>query len=296
MSTAVQKERIQKRAIYQKKRAGASRWANKWVQSPAWFLGFAVVVAVCFVVYALNIMFGRVHPGSTWGLGYGIAAAVLFVAVFLYGVKRRTMKVRALGRAWYYLQFHVYGGALFLVLMLMHVRFEVPHGVLTWWLWALSLWVVGTGLLGIVIQKWIPTLLAGAVRTEVNYDRIPELVADIRERAEKVADGADYAVQEAYRDELAVDLEAPQFKPIYFLGIAGGLRGKASLFNSLRRMHTAEERERVTKLEELYSAKMDIDAHYTLQKALRGWLYLHVPVSVIALGLLGFHIFTVLYY
>jgi hypothetical protein len=33
-----------------------------------------------------------------------------------------------------------------------------------------------------------------------------------------------------------------------------------------------------------------------LQKALRGWLYLHVPVSVVALGLLGFHIFTVLYW
>jgi len=295
MSTAVQKKPIQKRAVYQKKRPGASRWANKWIQSPQWFLGFGIAVAVCLVVFALNIVFGRVHPGNTWGLSYGIAAAVLFVGVFFYGVKRRTMKVRALGRAWYYLQFHVYGGTLFLLLMLMHVGFKVPQGVLTWWLWALSLWVVGSGLLGIVLQKWIPTLLSGGVRTEVNYDRIPELVEDVRERAEKAAESADYAVREFYRRELAVDFGMPRFRPIYFLGITN-VGSKSSLFDSLRMMQTAEERAKLTELEQLHSAKLDIDAHYTLQKALRGWLYLHVPVSVVALGLLGFHIFTVLYW
>ena len=241
MSTAVQKT-----AIYQKKRPGASRWANKWIQSPRWFLGFGIAVAVCLVVFVLNAVFGRIHPGSTWGLGYGIAAAVLFVAVFFYGVKRRTMRIRALGRAWYYLQFHVYGGALFLLLMLMHVGFRMPHGVLTWWLWALSLWIVGSGLLGIVLQKWIPTLLAGAVRTEVHYDRIPELVANLRERAERAAESADFAVQEVYRKELAPAFEAPQLRPIYYLGIAAGLNGRAGLFDALRRMQTAEGRARLT--------------------------------------------------
>ncbi len=290
------KTAVQKTAIYQKKRPGASRWANKWIQSPQWFLGFGIAVAVCLVVFVLNIVFGRVHPSSTWGLGYGITAAVLFVGVFFYGVKRRTMKIRALGRAWYYLQFHVYGGTLFLLLMLMHVGFHVPHGVLTWWLWALSLWVVGSGLFGIVLQKWIPTLLAGEVQTEVNYARIPELVDDIRARAEAVAESADFAVQDFYRKQLAPDLAAPHFRPIYYLGIAGGLRAKTKLFASLREMQPAEERIKLDELEELYSAKMDIDAHFTLQKALRGWLYLHVPVSVIALALLGFHIFAVLYY
>lgn len=290
------KTAVQKRAIYQKKRAGASRWSNKWIQSPQWFLGFGIAVAVCVVVFVLNIVFGHVHPGSTWGLGYGIAAAVLFVGVFFYGVKRRTMKVRALGRAWYYLQFHVYGGTLFLLLMLMHVRFEVPHGVLTWWLWALSLWVVGSGLFGIVLQKWIPTLLASGVRTEVNFDRIQELVADLQKRGDAVAESADYAVQDFYRKQIAPALAAPQFRPIYFLGIPSELGGKMKTFASLREMQAAEERLKLDELESMYTAKMDIDAHFTLQRALRGWLYLHVPVSVIALALLGFHIFTVVYY
>ena len=290
------KTAVQKRAIYQKKRAGASRWSNKWIQSPQWFMGFGIAVAVCLVVFVLNVLLGDVHPGSTWGLGYGIAAAVLFVGVFFYGVKRRTMKIRALGRAWYYLQFHVYGGTLFLLLMLMHVRFQVPHGVLTWWLWALSLWVVGSGLFGIVLQKWIPTLLAGDVRTEVNYDRIPELVDDLRKRGEAVAESADYAVQDFYRKQIAPELAEAHFRPIYYLGIAGGARAKAKLFASLREMQPAEERLKLDELEELYIAKKDIDAHFTLQRALRGWLYLHVPVSVIALALLGFHIFAVLYY
>jgi hypothetical protein len=111
-----------------------------------------------------------------------------------------------------------------------------------------------------------------------------------------VAESADFAVQDFYRKQIAPALAAPQFRPIYFLGIPSGMGGKAKLFASLREMQPAEERIKLDEMEELYAAKMDIDAHFTLQRALRGWLYLHVPVSVVALALLGFHIFAVLYY
>ena len=41
---------------------------------------------------------------------------------------------------------------------------------------------------------------------------------------------------------------------------------------------------------------LEIDAHYTLQKVLRGWLLLHIPVSILIFVLLVIHIFTVTYY
>lgn len=290
------KAAVQKRAIHQTKRPDTSRWANKWIQSPLWFMGFGIAVAVCLILFALNALFGRIHPSSTWGLGYGIAATVLFVGVFFYGVKRRTMRIRALGRAWYYLQFHVYGGTLFLLLALMHVGFRVPHGVLTWWLWVLSIWVVASGLLGIVLQKWIPTLLSAGVTTEVNYDRIPELTEEIRERAERLVETSDYAVQDFYRNDVAPVLAAPQFRPIYYLGISGGLQAQTNQFRHVRAMLSSEERVKLNALEDMVGTKLEIDAHYTLQKALRWWLYLHVPVSVVLAALLAFHIFTVLYY
>ncbi len=286
---------VQKSAVHQTKRPGASRWANTWVQSPAWFGGFWIAVAVCLAVYALNAFVGRVHPASAWGLGYGIAATVLFVAALLYALRRRLMKVRGLGRSWLYLQVHVYGGALFLLLVLMHTGFGWPQGVLTWWLWALSLWVVGSGLLGIVLQKWLPTLLSSGLTTEVHYDRIPDLVGEIRRRAEALVESADYAVRRFYRDDLAPALAAPETRLAYYLG-ASDVDGHGRQFSALGAMLPAEERATLAELQELVRTKREIDAHYTLQRALRGWLLLHVPVSVVLLALLAFHIFTVWYW
>ncbi len=287
---------MKQRVIYQRKRPGASRWFNKWVQSPRWFAGFWIAVAACLVVYALNAVFGRVHPGSAWGLGYGIVATVVFVGVFFYGVKRRTMQWRRLGRAWSYLQFHVYGGTVFLLLVFMHVGFGAPQGILTWWLWFLSIWVVLSGLLGIALQKWIPTLLTSGLSIEVHYDRIPELVGEIRERAEHLVTGCAPSTRDFYRKTMAPALAAPQTHLIYYLDITGGIRSRIEQFAYLRALLPAEEKQKLDTLQDLYRTKLEIDAHYTLQKALRGWLYLHVPVSIVVLVLLALHVFAVVYY
>lgn len=287
---------MQKQAIYQRKRPGGSEWFNKWVQSPLWFLGFWIAVAVCLIVYLLNVLVADVRPGNVWGLSYGITAAVLYVAVFFWAIKRRTMRVRALGRAWYYLQFHVYGGTLALLLMFMHIGFNTPQGVLTTWLWVLSIWTVASGLLGIVIQKWIPTLLTSGLSTEVHYDRIPELIVDLRERAEKLVAGAHHATRDFYQRNLAPALATPRTRPIYFFDVTGGIQTKTRQFEHLHDVLPEDEQEKLDELREMYQTKLEIDAHYTLQKVLRWWLYLHVPISIIVLVLLGFHIFTVLYW
>ena len=286
---------MKKTAIYQRKRAGASRWFNKWVQSPEWLLGFGVAVAVCLVIYALNVVFGRVHPGSAWGIGYGLAATLLGAGVLGYAARRRTVPGR-LGRTWVYLQFHVYAGSLFLLLVFMHVGFRVPHGILTWWLWFLSIWVVGSGLLGIVLQKWIPTILNSGLSIEVHYDRIPALVAEINARAEALVETSDYAIRALYRKHLAPTMAAPHARLIYFFDITGGVQARTEQFRYLRDLLPPEEREKLDALQAMYRTKLEVDAHYTLQQALRGWLYLHVPAAVVVVVLLGLHLYAVLFY
>jgi len=286
---------MKKTAIYQRKRLHTSRGFNKWVQSPRWFVGFWIAVGVCLVLYALNALFGRIHPGSIWGLGYGIAAAVLFVGVFTYAIRRRTMRLRP-GRTWYYLQFHVYGGTLFMLLVFMHVGFGVPHGVHTWWLWVLSMWVVASGLLGVVLQKWIPTLLNSGLSVEVHYDRIPELIERIKQRAETLVDSCDAPVRAFYRKNVAAALVTPETRLIYYLDITGGLRARTKQFDHLHALLPAEEQQKLDALQAIYRTKLEIDAHYTLQKALRWWLYLHVPVSILLIALLIVHLYAVLYY
>jgi hypothetical protein len=282
-------------SVYQRKRRAASRWYNKLIKSPAWLLAFLVASAACLGTYVANVIFGRVHPSTTWGWGYGIAATVLFVGTLVYGLRRRLMRFRP-GRTFHYLQFHVYGGTLFLLLVFMHTGFQVPHGVLTWWLWFFSLWIVLSGLVGVVLQKWIPTMLASDLNVEVNYDRIPDLTEELRERAETLASESGPEIRRWYRRKLADGLDAPRFRPLYFVNASAGRSNLARQLEHLRRVLPAEQKEELDELEEIVSAKHDIDAHYTLQTPLRWWLVLHLPVGLLLIALIGLHIFTVLYY
>jgi len=287
---------MKKTAGDQRKRPDAPFWLNKWVQSRGWLLGFSMVVVACLAVYGVGASRGQAGPATSWGMAYGIAAVAVLVGVVFYGGRRRALGLRFLGRSWHYLEVHVYGGLLFMLLVLMHVAFRMPHGVLTWWLWFLSIWVVGSGLFGIALQKGIPTLLASGLSVEVHLDRIPELIAEIRTRGEELARAASEPVRALYRHEVAPALTGPQPRWIYYVDVTGGYRAKARQFEQVRKLLPEPERARLDDLHDLYRTKLEMDAHYTLQKGLRAWLYLHVPAAVVVLGLLALHIFFVVYY
>lgn len=268
---------------------------NRHVQSVEWLVAFVIGVLICLLLLSLNLMFSELHPGNWWGLTYGTLAAILMFGAALYGFRRRSMKL-SWGRSQTWLQFHIYGGTLCLLLILMHSGFQAPTGVLTGWLWALSLWVTISGLLGAALQKWVPKLLASGLSIEVLYHRIPELVKDIQKKAEKLVKDCDDTIQDFYQKSLAVSLAEPQVRWIYYIDITGGSKAHHRQFTYLRSLLADEEREKLNLLENYYRTKLEIDAHYTLQKALRWWLYLHVPVSIVLVLLLILHIYSVLWY
>ncbi len=283
-------------AIYQRKRPQHSHLFNKWIQSPRWFAGFGIACLVALVVYALNMLLSELHPGNTWGLSYGIAAAVLFAGVMLYSARRRMMGIRALPRSWHYLQFHVYGGTLFLLLVFMHSNFSTPNGIVTWWLWILSIWIVLSGLFGIVLQKWIPTVLNAGLSIEVHYDRIPDLIDASRERAETIAGSGSEVIQEFYRKELAPAFNVPKHRWMYYIDAASSIHANTKKFEHIRQYLSSEEQSLFDELNLVYKSKLEMDAHYTLQRALRWWIYAHAPLSVLLFVFLVVHIFSVYYY
>lgn len=268
---------------------------SRWVQSPAWLRAFLAGALLCLALAMLQAWTSEFRPGNYWGLGYGIAAALLLAAVGCYSIRRRTPG-RGPASARHWLQFHIYGGALFLLLLLMHSAFRAPHGILTTALWLLSFWLVISGILGCLIQRWIPRLLTSGLRTEANYQRIPELVEAIRRQAQKIAEQAAAPVQAYYRDSLSPRMAHPQTRLIFFVDITGGMRPEIRQSDHLRAFLDDEGKRALDRLIELLKAKTELDAHYTLQKALRWWLYGHVPFSMILIVLVAVHIASVLYY
>lgn len=283
------------------------RWARAlfsprlgaWIDSPAALRGFAFAVVLCASAYLANALLSEIRPYNIWGLTYGTLAALLMLGAAFLGLRRRLTKFslkHRLGKAQAWLQFHLYGGALCLLLVFMHTGFRVPHGVLTWWLWLLSIWVTVSGLFGVFLQKWIPRLMSSGLAMEVLYERIPELVAEIRERANGLVQDCTETLQEFYRKHVAYALAQPQANLIYYVDITGGAHARLKHFEHVRALLVAEEKEKLNQLESCYKAKLEIDAHYTLQRALRWWMVLHVPASLVLLVLLGLHVFAVLYY
>ena len=270
-----------------------------WVDSPFWFRLFVAGVAACGVAYGLNWTLAEVRSYNVWGLTYGALAAILMAGTGFLGVRRRMNRMAlrlGLGRAQPWLQFHIYGGTLAAVLMFMHTGFKIPHGVLTWWLWVLTIVTTASGLLGVFLQKWIPKILSSGLAIEVLYERIPELIVELREKANAVFQTCTVPVKEFYRKEVALALARPQPRFIYYLDITGGIHTRVKQFDYLRSLLPADEKEKLDQLQNFYKTKLEIDAHYTLQRTLRWWLFLHVPLSLVVLVLLGIHLLSVWYY
>jgi uncharacterized membrane protein (UPF0136 family) len=268
---------------------------RRWVRSTVWFWSFIIAAVIALIAFAVNGIIAEFHPGNTWGLTYGVIATLLMVGAALYGAKRRMMNYH-LGKSSVWVQFHVYGGTLFLLMVFMHTGFHLPTGVLTWWLWILSIWITVGGLLGVFLQKAIPRMLSSGLSIEVAYERIPELVDQIRERAAALIETATDPVRDFYRKSIVRNLRAPRFRPIYYIDITGGIQSRMRQFDYLRQFLSTDEKGVLDSLRALYRSKLEIDAHYTLQRALRWWLYIHVPVSLVLIILVGVHLYSVFMY
>ncbi len=274
-------------------RAGRALGGRRWQLG-----GLAALVAIAAAM-AVNLTLGELTPRGPWGLAYGWAAAALAVASALLGARRRTLGLaarRRLGgsRAW--LLFHVWGGSFFLLLMLLHTGFRVPQGQLTLWLWSLSLVTVASGFAGLAIQSWIPRVLSSGLGTEAVYERIPALVEELGKEARELAERSAEPVRDFFDRRLVASFAAPARRWAFLLDITGGIQARLREFDYLRRLLSADDRERLARLEQLFQTKLELDAHFTLQRLLRWWIYAHAPVSLLLLGLLVVHVLAVWWY
>jgi len=227
-------------------------------------------------------------------LVFGIGAAISMAAVMAYSARRSRPQVRKLGPARTYYRVHVWGGLLFLALLILHMSFHLPRSGFGFILWAASIWVVVTGTLGWFLQWLVPKVLTPASSFEVNYERIPEFVNELRGRAEEVVARAEPRIQSYYSQQMASELAAPRMSAAsLFAGARGRSTGGVDL---LRRTLSPGDAAVLDSLCQIQNSKREVDAHYTLQRVLRGWLTIHLPVAIALVGLVVLHIFFVVYF
>src|SRR5262245_36710595 len=123
--------------------------------------------------------------GSITGLAFGIvgAAFMLFAGLFTMRKKIRTWRI---GRAEFWMRGHLWLGTLALPMIWFHGGFRHGGAVTTWLMW-ITYAIVISGIIGALLQHFIPRVMTQQVQDETIYEQIPNVIQHLAIEADDVA-------------------------------------------------------------------------------------------------------------
>lgn len=268
---------------------------------------FAVTVAItaaataCYLWCYLTTP-GGLTGGSLVGLWYGIAGSALMIYAGLLSVLRRVPSWWWIGSRKVWLRGHIWLGILSGVFILYHSGFRWG-GPLELVLWVVLLLTLATGVLGLLLQQFLPHLITTRIASESPFEQIPHLCLVMRQQAEALVE----SVQADDKRDADVKAELRKFfdtevRP--FLGpdyahsssLAHPLRSQV-LFARIRAMPgMSEVKEQLGQLETYCDERRQLGQQERLHRWLHVWLLVHVPLSAVLLVFGLAHAVMSLYY
>lgn len=297
----------------------------------AWFVGSVIVLAIggaLYVLYSIRSV-GGVSGGSAPGLIYGSVGFAMMIFAGLLGARKRVRTWR-LGRATWWMRGHLWIGFLSFPFILFHGGFQLGNGALTRVLMVLFLIVFVSGIIGAVLQHFMPKMMTERVPMETIYDQIDrvigqlvvegaQLVSEIKAVVEQeierqdemeergpvaVAGGKNSGAAAAPDERVSAKINSffeTQMKPYLTsrrfqkYSLANPVQAAAA-FRQLKVLVPETIWPKFEDLENICAEKRELERQRTMHKWLHGWLLFHVPVSY-ALILLGVvHAFVALRY
>jgi hypothetical protein len=291
-----------------------------------WFVYSVAALAVAGVGYAIYKSMSVRGPsgGSPMGLIYGSVGYALMIFAGLLGLRKK-YPVWRVGRATTWMRGHLWLGLLSFPLILFHSAFSLGAGALTRTLMVLFIVVVLSGLLGAVLQHFIPRLMTERVQMETIYEQIDSVRLQLLEEAEKIVadlrsalEGDISFVGEKQRaiaasagtrggltvasglgaDDNTSDIVGEFFQGELrpFLLQTSGRRSlladqsQASvMFGQLRVQIPRNLWPKLADLESLCDEKRGLDRQRRMHHILHGWLLVHIPISYAVLALAAIH-------
>ncbi len=274
------------------------RQARPWIAAS--LLIFAGATAL-YVPYARAALDGP--TGSSWqGLTFaGVGSAMMLFALLL-GVRKRFRTMRV-GRAFHWMQGHVWFGLLSYPIIFYHAGFHCGGALTQVLMWLFTV-VIVTGVAGLIIQQIVPTRMFREVPLETIYEQIHRVVAQLREEALALVSSADRAREPAFEQE-AVPAGAPSsagaepaqrssevllrfYKDDIEPFLAEPMPRRSPLATHHRAHEVFQEMKRllpplwespVDDLQQIVDERRQLQHQVRLHRALHWWLLLHVPTS-----------------
>ena len=210
---------------------------------------------------------------------------MLFLTVIALGLfnARKKLPFLPIGNATAWMEFHIYAGLFSVFLFLSHVGFVVPQGSMEWTLAALFIAVAGSGFLGIAVTRFLPHRL-NARGEMILFERIPAIRLGLRNEVEELVLQSAREIQtttisEFYKARLATFFQKPRNLVQHWLHSEGRFRTLESELWALDRYSNDREREILSQIHERMRLKEDLDFRWAQGVALKGWLFVHIPLT-----------------
>ena len=154
-----------------------------------------------------------------------------------------------------------------------------------------------TGVLGYILLKIYPSRLT-QIGVEVIYERIPAEIAAIREEAETIIlestdeTGSD-TIARHYLETFHWFFAKPRHFWSHVLGSRIGAHWVRHEVANMRRYLNDTEQQYLTRLSDIAYTKTRVDFHYAAQTVMKGWLLIHLPLSVAVMTMAAWHFILV---
>lgn len=251
-------------------------------------------ISITMIAALALIMLNRAIDAALYQVTF-LTGWLLFGALLLLTLYRirKSVTMVPIGSAASWLQFHVYLGALSIVLFALHIGLRVPDGGLEISLAVLYVLVAVSGVIGLALSRIIPRRLTRRGE-EVILERIPIFLAELRGDVEQLVQESVGATKSStIKDFYLSYVHAFFARPRNFLHhLVASNRPLFSLLNemdNLSRYLNSQEGEFHDRIRQLVCKKDDLDFHHSLQTTLKVWLFVHVPLTYSLLIAAGVH-------
>jgi hypothetical protein len=257
-----------------------------------WSIIASLFLAILFVVGMLS--YKIVLHNTAFISGWILLVMVLVLTLFNV---RKKLTYPPLFKSATWMQFHIYIGALSVLVFLLHTEWRLPNGVFESIFYCLFVFVAGSGVIGIYLTRTIPRQLAGR-GGEVIFERIPMFMKELREQAEGlVIDSLQFndstIIADFYNTKLAAYMSAPRPVSLRVFRHDRLCKEYQAELKALHRYLSDEEQEVAEKISDVLVLKDVLDFHHGRQGLLKAWLFVHIPLTYAVLLFMVVHLVLV---
>jgi hypothetical protein len=286
---------------------------KKGLRDSKWWLGICIVIFIVATAGYIRAAHSSSRPlsgGSKLGLAYAIGGTAMIAFTMLLSLRRR-LRTWRLGKAYSWMQGHIWMSLLSYPLILYHAAFHWGGPLTSVLMWLFTI-VVISGIVGLLIQQFAPTALLNSVPSETIRGEIDHVLNENLASADRLLQIRPEQTQRLAVTKLSNPMEQLQafyqseVRP-WLAGmqiVAAGHGGVAAwapppdstTFALIRATLPPALQDSVNILEDYVDERKQLLLQKRYHRLLHAWLLVHVPLAWAMIILIPLHAVMALRY